>query len=150
MSTVPQSQKGGAGHKRKDADVVSIFLIGVAVLLFVVLVLLIIWMTLRHLRVERSKKEGSTKRVVEKAETFPRPRLQVDPAEDLAQMRARDLLELTTYGWIDRKAGIARIPIERAMQLLAERGLPNVGANQTPLSLMQGAKKTPARRRSRY
>jgi len=38
---------------------------------------------------------------------------------------------LNTYGWVDQKAGVVRIPIERAMQLIAERGLsttPKVGA----------------------
>jgi hypothetical protein len=31
---------------------------------------------------------------------------------------------LSSYGWVDREAGIVRIPIDRAMDLLAERGLP--------------------------
>jgi hypothetical protein len=33
-----------------------------------------------------------------------------------------DLLE--GYGWVDREAGVVRVPIERAMELLLERGLP--------------------------
>ncbi|HEY3784803.1 MAG TPA: SCO family protein [Steroidobacteraceae bacterium] len=50
---------------------------------------------------------------------MPAPRLQPSPHADLVAHRAheRDLLE--HYQWIDRDAGIARIPIERAMQLLA-------------------------------
>ena len=39
-------------------------------------------------------------------------------------MRAREDAVLTTYGWVDRNTGVARIPIERAMDLLVERGLP--------------------------
>jgi hypothetical protein len=31
---------------------------------------------------------------------------------------------LSEYGWVDRDAGIVRIPIDRAIDLLAERGLP--------------------------
>ena len=31
---------------------------------------------------------------------------------------------LYSYGWVDERAGIVRIPIERAMDLLVQRGLP--------------------------
>ena len=49
----------------------------------------------------------------------PQPRLQRDPAWDFAAFRAEQLKRLDTYRWIDKKAGIAQIPIERAMELLA-------------------------------
>jgi len=35
---------------------------------------------------------------------------------------------LTTYGWADKSAGVVRIPIDRAKDLLIERGLPVRGA----------------------
>ena len=70
-------------------------------------------------------------------ELFPPPRLQIQPTDDLAKMQARDNAELNSYGWIDRPKQVLRIPIDRAMQLIVERGLPNVGSNQTPLSMMQ-------------
>jgi hypothetical protein len=63
---------------------------------------------------------------------FPEPRLQVAPEVDLAALRAREGLELNTYGWIDRKAGIVRIPIERAMDLTVRRGLPVHGQPDAP------------------
>ena len=50
---------------------------------------------------------------------------------------AAEHADLNSYGWVDRTSGIARIPIDRAMQLVLERGLPDVGGGQTPLSLMQ-------------
>jgi hypothetical protein len=53
------------------------------------------------------------------------------------ELRTAEDTDLNSYGWVDRTAGIARIPIDRAMQLLLERGLPDVGAGQTRLSLMQ-------------
>jgi hypothetical protein len=58
------------------------------------------------------------------------PSLQPLPALDLARFRAEEDLALGTYGWVDKDKGIVRIPIERAMRLLAERGLP---AAATPL-----------------
>jgi hypothetical protein len=51
----------------------------------------------------------------------PAPRLQPDPAADLAVERARQQARLQGYAWVDRDAGIARIPIGRAMALLVER-----------------------------
>jgi hypothetical protein len=31
---------------------------------------------------------------------------------------------LHSYGWVDQRAGVVRIPIDRAMELVAQRGLP--------------------------
>jgi hypothetical protein len=39
-------------------------------------------------------------------------------------MRAAEEAQLHSYRWVDREAGIAAIPIERAMEILAQRGLP--------------------------
>lgn len=51
----------------------------------------------------------------------PSPRLQADPASDLASERRREEARLAAYRWVDRDAGVARIPIERAMRLLSRR-----------------------------
>jgi hypothetical protein len=54
----------------------------------------------------------------------PEPRLQTDPRQDLADMRAKEDDLLQSYGWVDKNAGVVRIPIEAAMKLTLERGLP--------------------------
>jgi hypothetical protein len=54
----------------------------------------------------------------------PEPRLQTHPVADLQTLRARDADRLSGYGWVDRDARLVRIPIERAIDLVAERGLP--------------------------
>jgi hypothetical protein len=54
----------------------------------------------------------------------PAPHLQEGPARDLALFRAEEERTLASYGWVDEQKGIARIPIEEAMRILAERGLP--------------------------
>jgi len=54
----------------------------------------------------------------------PEPRLQTDPRQDMNDLRARQDQLLQSYGWVDKNAGVVRIPIERAMQLVVERGLP--------------------------
>lgn len=52
------------------------------------------------------------------------PRLQTTPARDLAAIRGEEERLLTSYGWVDEQKGIARIPIDEAMRLIAQRGLP--------------------------
>jgi hypothetical protein len=54
----------------------------------------------------------------------PEPRLQTEPREDLRTLRESEERTLTTYGWVDKNAGIVRIPIDQAMKLTVERGLP--------------------------
>jgi hypothetical protein len=50
--------------------------------------------------------------------------LQVSPRQDLEQMRRREDATLNTPSWVDKERGVARIPIDRAMMITAERGLP--------------------------
>jgi hypothetical protein len=55
---------------------------------------------------------------------FPDPRLEVDERGQLNSIRLGEENTLNSYGWVDKKAGTVRIPIERAMDLLVQRGLP--------------------------
>jgi hypothetical protein len=56
---------------------------------------------------------------------FPTPRLQSDDGnQEMADMHAREDLLLMHYTWVNREQGKVRIPIERAMELVAQRGLP--------------------------
>jgi len=54
----------------------------------------------------------------------PEPRLEETPMSDLQEMRAAEDQILHTYGWLDQPNGIVRLPIDRAMELIAQRGLP--------------------------
>lgn len=57
--------------------------------------------------------------------TTAKPRLQVDEIYDRENYENRENSVLESYGWVDRSRGIVRIPIERAIEVLAERGLPH-------------------------
>lgn len=81
-------------------------------------------------------------------ERFPKPNLQIDDdhAERIAlyQMQTD---KLNSYGWIDRSNGIVHIPIDRAMELILQRGLParTNGVSETdgsPLQLIQQISKS--------
>ena len=56
---------------------------------------------------------------------MPTPRNYVVPGEDLAKLRAEENELLGSYAWLDKNSGTVRIPIERAIDLIAERGLPS-------------------------
>jgi hypothetical protein len=54
----------------------------------------------------------------------PAPRLQQFPANDIYRFRLSERELLDRYGWMNREAGVAHIPIAEAMRLTVERGLP--------------------------
>ncbi len=63
---------------------------------------------------------------------FPTPRLQSDDGNmEVADMHAREDMLLDHYTWIDQNKQTVRIPIERAMQLIVQKGLP-VESQQGP------------------
>ena len=54
----------------------------------------------------------------------PEPRLQANPVADLDALHAAEDTVLNSYGWVDKSHNTVRIPVARAMELLAQRGLP--------------------------
>lgn len=57
----------------------------------------------------------------------PLPRLQTTPYVDLRSFRESEDEVLRTYAWVDKEKGIVRLPIARALEIVAERGLPPAG-----------------------
>ena len=58
------------------------------------------------------------------------PQLQVNPASGFAESSdAEQEQSLESYAWENRAAGTVRVPIERAMELLLQKGLPVAGAD---------------------
>lgn len=142
---IPQGEQNGhgAGHERKDADVIGLFLIAGLLLLILGISFLVCWGILHRFNRERAAQRSPARapRAAQVA-AFPQPRLLVHPGSEREKSQSAAQTQLNTYGWVDRAAGIAHIPIGRAMQLIAERGLPVVGAGQTRLQLMQSRPQT--------
>lgn len=115
------------GYETRDVSVRGIvwFAGGLVVSCLVIAVLVI---GLFRVLERRHPSLDSASRIAHKPHMIaPPPQLQVAPTADYEKFRAREEEELTTYGWVDKEAGVVRIPIERAMDLIAQRGLPTRG-----------------------
>ncbi len=54
----------------------------------------------------------------------PAPNLQPNPSSDLAAFRAAEDAELEAWAWVDREKSVARVPVDRALEIVTARGLP--------------------------
>jgi hypothetical protein len=125
MRTEPQgSLAPGEAYERRDLSprVIGLFLAGLVVATG--LVLLLIWGLFDYYASGHARADRPPSPLADVRQIPPEPRLQVSGAADLAAFRAKEEAELTSYGWIDRKAETVRIPVDRAMELLLQRGLP--------------------------
>jgi hypothetical protein len=75
-------------------------------------------------------------------QNFPAPQLETNERTELNNIRLREENVLSSYDYVDKNAGTVRIPIDRAMDLLVERGLPVM--NQAHNAATQNAKPTGA------
>ena len=77
------------------------------------------------------------------ATTFPAPRLDTQEEVHRLQFQAAERRTLDSYGWIDRKAGLARIPIDEAMTIIAGRGAAAFAPLASPAGGNAGAPTSP-------
>jgi hypothetical protein len=77
-------------------------------------------------------------------QAFPRPRLQRDDVEEMRDQLYGEEGRLQSYGWVDQDSGEAHIPVARAMELIAERGLPVRSAAAPEAAATPAAPKAPA------
>ena len=114
------------------------FTAGLAVLAVTVLLLMggLLWL----LSGGWPPRQGIVTPMVPAPNMSPEPDLQVASSLDYQAMRAAEEAQLHSYRWVDREAGIAAIPIERAMEILAGGGLP---AQKAPAKRPQSKQEQP-------
>ncbi|MBI3768325.1 MAG: hypothetical protein HY271_07480 [Deltaproteobacteria bacterium] len=139
------ARDAGVGHESRDVRVQPIVLafVGLAVAAVLAQVLMYVLLGAFTAREERASQPASPLAASYGRQAPPAPRLQVAPRDDLRQLRAREDGLLHGYAWVDRQAGVTRIPIERAIELLATRGLPGAGAPAAPADAGPGGGTTP-------
>ena len=126
------------GYERKDVNAWAILWIGVVMIVAALVIHTVVWWLFDAFdRREAQKGRQPATLVQTQRPAPPEPRLQTDAPSDLNALRATEQEELESYGWIDQQKGIVHIPVEQAMTLLVERGLPKT---QTPANQNDGAK----------
>jgi hypothetical protein len=111
-------------HEERDVDVRLLGLFGLGLVVLLGGSLLLMGWLFDAFGVIPAGQGLQTAPLAENPPRPPQPRLQTSPTRDMQEMLAAASARLRSYGWIDRAAGIARIPVERAMELLAAQGLP--------------------------
>jgi hypothetical protein len=131
--TDPPSPTPQAGHETTDANVSGVFVFGAGLAVLTAAAGLVIWMLLGYLQESRVAVPSEYPTAFGQSDRLPpEPRLQSNPPNDLRELRAEEDKILSSYGWVDKDAGIVRIPIDRAMALVVERGLPARAPEQAP------------------
>ena len=143
----PEKIDISAGFEQSDANVTGIVVFLTALAIFVAVTGLLCYGIGKVFNAHMNKEDGPNSKwtktadvrelgnmpsspelqnkISELTQTFPTPRLQNDDGnQDIADLHARENLLLENYSWADQSKGTVRIPIERAMELIAQRGLP--------------------------
>jgi len=92
----------------------------VALVIAAVVIHVGVWWMFRQLVQEQARRDRQPV-LVNVPPPVPEPRLQISPQGDLEQLRREEDEILSTYRWVDRDKGIARIPIDRAMQVFIQK-----------------------------
>ncbi len=118
-------------YERTDLSPRGIYVFLLALVIAAAFVHLVIWGLWRHMAGAQAQPSPPRTELVkpvrelggDPGQRFPTPRLQPEPVTDMDKFRAQVEDRLNSYGWVDEKAGIVHIPIERAIELTVQRGL---------------------------
>ncbi|HEY3383657.1 MAG TPA: hypothetical protein VGK32_17980 [Vicinamibacterales bacterium] len=116
----------GAGHETRDVSTRVVVIFATALMVGAVVVFAAIWLLFLYFGSLNDKaypREYPMAQVGAPRQP-PAPRLQTKPREEFEQMRADEEQVLHSYGWLDRTAAVVHIPIDEAMRLTLEHGLP--------------------------
>jgi hypothetical protein len=120
------------GHEGNDIREGWVMFTAVALAVTVPLIMVLIWFQYKSLAGVRYN--GLTPPVIQASQSkptkvFPEPRLQTISGQQRREFQAKEETELNSYGWVDGTHQFVRIPISRAMEIIAARGLPVRGTN---------------------
>jgi hypothetical protein len=147
---IPQGLPNGlqTGHEQTTIQPRVLVISAGALAVTVIVCQFVLWLWMRDF--ERKEERVNTlypgRRAID-VDQFPQPRLQQTPPIDLMGVMGEERARITSYGWVDEKAGIARIPVDRAMEILAQKGLPRVPARPRTAGAPPNTTIPPARKR---
>lgn len=116
----------GRGHEANVVSARGVLVTTLALAVLLVAVLLAMRVLFGVLAVETAPHQDYW---TPQATTAPNP----DQPAQLHELRAAEERLLNDYSWVDEKSGVARVPIERAMKILLQEGLPaRQSSEETP------------------
>ena len=120
-------------HETSDVNIRAIFGFGIGLAITTVIVGFGVWLLFQYFTAREARTVFTEYPLaVQEPRLPPGPRLQTTPRQDMSDLRAREDELLNSYRWVDKDAGIVRIPIDRAMQLIVERGVPTRSESGPP------------------
>lgn len=114
----------GTHAERRDVNAKAIWIAGIGLLLGMWAIILLLYPLFTYFKYDRTGGKDPAKVLKYLPNQPPTPRNIENPFRNLAAFRAREDSLLNSYLWVDRSQGIVSIPIGRAMQILAQRGIP--------------------------
>jgi hypothetical protein len=126
MYESPSPDNVEVAHEESDVNVGAIIRYGVGLLVLALVVHVFLWWLfgVYERQNQRAQTPAYPMAAGHQNRLPPSPRLQENPQQELQDLHAKQKALLEGYGWVNKEAGIARIPIEDAMQIVVERGLP--------------------------
>jgi hypothetical protein len=123
-------------HEHTDADSRSITQFGIALTFFLIVSQLVLWWVFSSFSKQQQRLSPPVPSIIrtQAPKEPPEPRLQANPQSDMRQMLQEENEILNHYGWVDPDRGIVRLPVERALDIVAQKGLPQFKAAETPAS----------------
>lgn len=131
------------GHETSDVDLTTVDRVGILSLVVIAVSAVAMWGLMQLLLgYERSKDPAPLPMAVQGDRQPPAPRLQLNEPLDLQTYRSTVDGQVNGYGWVDKANGVVRIPVSKAMELIAKRGFPPRDA--TLLQQLQAAQQPAA------
>jgi len=109
--------------EHQDLNARNVLLTGFGVLAGTLIVIVIAFPIFKYLASYRAASTSTLPVTRGQTQVPPEPRLQDNPTRDYREFSAAEDSALQTYRWIDRAHGVVSIPVDRAIQLTAQRGL---------------------------
>jgi hypothetical protein len=122
---VPDQERPEVRHEVLDVNAWAVGKFGIALVLLCIFALAILVGVFRYFMAQNGGKLPERELNVDARQLPVEPRLQRTPILDLQRFKAAEDQILNGYGWVDQQHGVVHVPIDRAIDLLAQRGLPS-------------------------
>ena len=115
----------GVSSEERDINARAVTRFGIALTAIVTVSCFMLWFVFDQFSAREAARNTRPSTLIQQqgATQPPAPRLQANPPAELKQVREDEDAVLNTYGWVDPQHGVVRLPISRAMDLAAQRGL---------------------------